>query len=523
MALEGGLPYESEEDALVRTRRERYILNFSRIIVFGAGTLAVGTFILWVINRDIGALLPAAILLFQMTVFMALYPVLQRNGQSTLGAVLAILSLIVTCMGCFSILPESRFGAVGGLLIAVLLANNIFGKRGGQLVIAGNILLLIAGVIVTNGDLFPQFAPTSTLHGVNSAIVNVFISSIPFLVASVMIYVNAAEQETFFRDSKRSAIEIERRIAAEQEQRGRLQLANEQIESGVEIERAQRKAMADILAQVRQAANDLSTAAAQIRAATTEQATGASQQSAAIAQTTTTVDEVKVLAEHSAARILEVDKSSQRALEVSQAGQEAVKDTISSMNLIKDRVGGIAENVLALSEQTQQIGEIISTVSEIASQSNMLALNASVEAARAGEHGKGFAVVASEVRSLAEQSRAATVQVKTIIAEIQKATNATVMATEEGNKGVDLGLQRVLQARASIESLAAAVSDNAQIARQVVSGGRQQQTGIDQIASAMQNINQATIQNLQSTRQAEAAAQTLSELAHKLASFVEKY
>jgi len=200
-----------------------------------------------------------------------------------------------------------------------------------------------------------------------------------------------------------------------------------------------------------------------------------------------------------------------------------VKDTISSMNLIKDRVGGIAENVLALSEQTQQIGEIISTVSEIASQSNMLALNASVEAARAGEHGKGFAVVASEVRSLAEQSRAATVQVKTIIAEIQKATNATVMATEEGNKGVDLGLQRVLQARASIESLAAAVSDNAQIARQVVSGGRQQQTGIDQIASAMQNINQATIQNLQSTRQAEAAAQTLSELAHKLASFVEKY
>ena len=103
------------------------------------------------------------------------------------------------------------------------------------------------------------------------------------------------------------------------------------------------------------------------------------------------------------------------------------------------RVDVIEENILALSERTQQIGEIIDTVNAIAAQSNMLALNAAVEAARAGEQGKGFAVVAEEVRDLADRSRQATAQVKAILSDVQRATNATGMATEEGKKGVDAG------------------------------------------------------------------------------------
>ena len=97
-------------------------------------------------------------------------------------------------------------------------------------------------------------------------------------------------------------------------------------------------------------------------------------------------------------------------------------------------MANIAETILALSEQTQQIGDIIATVNDIADQSNLLALNAAIEAARAGEAGKGFAVVAGEVRSLAEQSRQATAQVKEILGDIQKATNTAVMVTEEGTK-----------------------------------------------------------------------------------------
>jgi methyl-accepting chemotaxis protein len=243
-----------------------------------------------------------------------------------------------------------------------------------------------------------------------------------------------------------------------------------------------------MIAQIREAAGDLGSAAAEILAATAQQASGANEQSAAISQTATTVDEIKAIAEQSVARAQEVVDAAQRTVEVSGTGQEAMHGMIESMAHIKARVEGIAENILALSEQTQQIGEIISTVDDIAAQSNILALNASVEAARAGEHGKGFAVVAQEVRNLAEQSRQATAQVRAILSDIQRATNATVMATEEGTKGVDEGVRLAARARETIGQLSAVIQESAQAAMQMTAGGRQQASGMEQIAVAMQNI-----------------------------------
>lgn len=284
-----------------------------------------------------------------------------------------------------------------------------------------------------------------------------------------------------------------------------------------------RNSLREMLTSISNAATNLSSAAAEILAATTQQASGASEQSAAISQTTTTVEEVKTSAEQAAMRAQDVATASQRTVEVARSGQSSVQATIESMSMIKERVEGISENLLALSDQTQQIGEIIATVNEIASQSNMLALNASVEAARAGEHGKGFAVVATEVRSLAEQSRQATDQIKAILSEIQKATNSTVMATEEGVKGVDRGVQLSMQSREAIEQLAAVINESAQVAAQVVASGQQQQTGIDQISLAMQNINQVTLQSLASTRQAEKSAQGLNDLARQLSEILAQY
>lgn len=279
----------------------------------------------------------------------------------------------------------------------------------------------------------------------------------------------------------------------------------------------------DMLSALTTAANNLNTASAEILAATTQQASGATEQSASISQTTTTVQEVKAISEQSSNRAQEVASASQKTVDVSRTGQKAMKDTIESMAQIKEQVESIAENILALSDQTQQIGEIIATVNDIASQSNMLALNASVEAARAGEHGKGFAVVAMEVRSLAEASKQATAQVKAILSEIQKATNTTVMATEEGTKGVEKGVQLAAQARESIEQLGAVINESAQIAVQMMAGGQQQVTGIEQIALAMQNINQVTVQSLASTRQAEKSAQNLNEMARDMLATVNQY
>jgi methyl-accepting chemotaxis protein len=278
-----------------------------------------------------------------------------------------------------------------------------------------------------------------------------------------------------------------------------------------------------MLSNMQEASTNLSSAAAQILAATQQQASGASEQSASITQTTTTVDEVRSISEQAIVRAEEVSESSQRTVEVSRAGRGAVEITIDSMAQIKERVEGIAENILALSDKTQQIGEITATVNDIASQSNMLALNASVEAARAGEHGKGFAVVAAEVRSLAEQSKQATAQVRSILTDIQNAITASVMVTEEGAKAVDQGVDQAAQAREAIEQLSSVITESAQIAAQVAAGGQQQASGVEQIALAIENINQAMQQNLASTRQAEKAAQDLNSLATSLDTTVRQY
>jgi methyl-accepting chemotaxis protein len=275
--------------------------------------------------------------------------------------------------------------------------------------------------------------------------------------------------------------------------------------------------------QVYAATNNLSTAATKILAATSQQATGATEQSAAISQTSSTVEEVKVISEQFINRAQEMTITAQHSVDISRSGEQVITETVASMDHIKAQVNSIAENILALSERTQQIGDIIATVNEIASQSNILALNAAVEAARAGEHGKGFAVVASEVRNLAEQSRQATAQVKTILLDIQKAINTTVMVTEEGTKVVEHGVSQAEQAGKVIQQLAGVIDESSLLAAQMVAGGRQQTTGIEQIAIAMQSIKEATLQSLSATRQTEIAARDLNALATQLTQTVSSY
>nr|MBC8509502.1 hypothetical protein [Chloroflexota bacterium] len=160
---------------------------------------------------------------------------------------------------------------------------------------------------------------------------------------------------------------------------------------------------------------------------------------------------------------------------------------------------------------------------DIAKQSNLLALNAAMEAARAGEAGKGFAVVAGEVRSLAEQSRAATAKVRDILGEIQKAANNAVMVTEEGTKRAESGEQQAHLAGDAIATIRAQVQQVAQAAQQIAASSGQQLAGMEQINTAMANINQAAIQNEAGTRQVEVSAQNLNELSEQLTELVKQY
>jgi methyl-accepting chemotaxis protein len=275
--------------------------------------------------------------------------------------------------------------------------------------------------------------------------------------------------------------------------------------------------------QIHETGSSLGSTASEILAATSQQASGAGEQSAAITQATATIEEVRAIAEQTAQNADAVARVARQTAESSSIGREAVGKTAQGMEQVKQQVESIAAFALDLSEQAQAIGAIIATVKEIAAQSNMLALNAAVEAARAGEAGRGFAVVAQEVRSLAEQSRQATVQVEQLLSDIKHGVNAVVMATEQGMKGADAGVRLAAEAGAVIHQLTAGVTESAQAATQIAAAAGQQLVGMDQIATAMGSILQATTQSLAGVQQSKVSAGELNTLATQLRDLVEQY
>ena len=279
----------------------------------------------------------------------------------------------------------------------------------------------------------------------------------------------------------------------------------------------------NLATRMQESTANMSSAATEILATTSQQAATVSQQAASVNETSTTVQEVRQTAEQSHERVELVFRMAEESKDASKRGLSAVKETVTGMDNIKEQVATIAETILALSEQTQQIGDIIATVNDIADQSNLLALNAAIEAARAGEAGKGFAVVAGEVRSLAEQSRAATAQVKEILGDIQKATNTAVMVTEEGTKRTEAGQQLARSTGEAIEAISNRIEKVAEAARQISASTRQQLAGMDQVNSAMESIDQAASQTEAGTIQAEKAASGLNELAEEIKEIVAQY
>lgn len=269
--------------------------------------------------------------------------------------------------------------------------------------------------------------------------------------------------------------------------------------------------------------NVLAASAGEISASTTQFASNATETAAAVSQTTTTMEEVRQTAQVSSQKASYISEIAQKAVQVSQTGRKSVEETIEDINQIREQVELIAESIVRLSEQSQAIGEIISTVDDLAEQSNLLAVNASIEAAKAGDQGKGFAVVAQEIKSLAEQSKQATAQVRTILHDIQKATGAAVMATEQGSKMVEAGVKQSAEAGESIRAMAKTIAETAQAVTQIAATAQQQFVGMDQASLAMENIQQASTQNVEGAKQLEYAARNLGELGQRLKQLVERY
>ena len=274
---------------------------------------------------------------------------------------------------------------------------------------------------------------------------------------------------------------------------------------------------------ITEAINVLASSSNQIVTTIAELAAGTEQTAVATNETTTTAEEVKQAATVSTQKVRRVTEISQNAVQVSQSGEILVNETIGGINKIREQMEYIAETIVKLSEHNQAIGEIIASVDDLAEQSNLLSVNASIEATKAGEQGKGFLVVAQEIKSLAEQSRQATKQVRTILSEIQKATSTAVLATEKGSKSVEAVVKQSGGTGDSIRELTKSINEASQAVMQISASNQQQLIGMDQVVLAMLNIKQATAQNAAGTKQVEITVRSLQEVGQKLKDMVKHY
>jgi methyl-accepting chemotaxis protein len=278
-----------------------------------------------------------------------------------------------------------------------------------------------------------------------------------------------------------------------------------------------------LVADLRSAAADIEREANSALTTSAQQSAMAHEQASAISETSTTVAEIAQTAKQATSYADSVISGTQRSEALSTEGQKVVAESVAGMEKLGEQVRAIAVAITELNERTLQIGDIITTVRDVAEQSNLLALNASIEAAKAGDHGRGFAVVAMEMRALAEQSKVAAIQVRALLGEVQKGTKAAVAATDEGSRRAHAAMALAQSAGSAILGLAEVIKESSAAARQIAGNTRQQTIGVEQIATAMSELSVAMADSVNGTRQIEQVAGNLSNLSKRFSELVGRY
>ena len=199
-----------------------------------------------------------------------------------------------------------------------------------------------------------------------------------------------------------------------------------------------------------------------------------------------------------------------------EAGQEAVGEAIAGMEQIRENNRRTAERILELSERNQQIGAIVEIIDEIADKTDLLALNAAIEGAKAGEAGKGFSVVAMEMRALAENVVESTKEIKEIVSEIQKASQASVLATEGQMKTSETGMSLAVRTGEQLQRILEMVEQTTEAAKQISLATQQQRTGTEQVVHSMAEIATIAKQNVAGSERTTRCSMELSNLADEL-------
>ena len=281
--------------------------------------------------------------------------------------------------------------------------------------------------------------------------------------------------------------------------------------------------LAKVVGRVQSTAVQVTNATRRILDRSDELAQGSATQVEQIQQTTDAVEALAIFIQNVARNAQLSTESAQEALRNANTGQQAVRQSIDGMMVIRENVQETSKKIKRLGERSNEIGEIVRIIEDIADQTNLLALNAAIQSAMAGEHGRGFAVVADEIRLLAERSTESTKRIATLVKSIQGDTYEAVVAMEDSTQEVVKGSQLADEAGRALNSIYTAVERQAQMIATIAQAANEQAQVSENVAVAMGQISEITRQANSGTQEAAMSVSYLSELADQLRASVSTF
>ncbi len=279
----------------------------------------------------------------------------------------------------------------------------------------------------------------------------------------------------------------------------------------------------ETLLQVSSATSAVASASSQISSSTEEMAAGAQEQTSQAGEVASAVEEMTKTIVENSKNAGDTASTAKKAKDAAENGGEVVAQTVAGMQRIADVVKSSAATVQELGKSSDQIGEIIGVIDDIADQTNLLALNAAIEAARAGEQGRGFAVVADEVRKLAERTTKATKEIAQMIKKIQTDTQGAVRSMEQGTQEVESGMRLAENAGVSLREIVGISQQVTDMVSQIAAASEQQSSASEQISKNVEAISTVTQQTASGTQQIARAAEDLNRLTDNLQQLVAKF